>query len=104
MAIDLARRRRFCSSVSTMPFSLSLSSMPASCSSQQAAAGSAQPVIDQEHREQYEEIEDRNAEQPLGGPIALVFVTQDLDPEGEPDHRGAGRDRGHAVKQAGITQ
>src|SRR5712671_5095561 len=99
MAIDRARWRRFCSSVSTMPSSPSWS-MSSSRRSHRPAKQVAEPLIGQEHREKQEEIEYRETEELLGcRETGLAF-----HPDAERDHAGARNDRDRAIERSGKTR
>src|SRR5258705_938044 len=98
MAIDRARWRRFCSSVSTMPSSPSWS-MSSSRRSRHPAKQVAELIIDQEHRKKEEKIEYREGEELLGGSEAVLAFHANA----ERHHAGARNDRDRAIERAGKT-
>src|SRR3981081_3927299 len=99
MAIDRARWRRFCSSVSTRPSSPSWS-MSSSRQLHRPAKQVAEPVIGQEHRKKQEEVEYRETEELLGRREAGLAFHADA----ERNHAGARNDRDRAIERSGKTR
>src|SRR5258705_1370222 len=99
MAIDRARWRRFCSSVSTMPSSPSWS-MSSSRRSRHPAKQVAEPIIGHEHRKKEEKIEYRETEElPRRREAGLAFHA-----DAERDHAGARNDRDRAIERSGKAR
>src|SRR5580704_8554284 len=104
MAIERARRLRFCSSVRTMRSGLSSSMSSPELSRRRMAAEAAHHAFDQKDGEENEEIKNREAEQPLG--VLGRAEAGALAPEapGQYHHRAPGEQRGHAVDRIRVAQ
>src|SRR5262249_27046128 len=98
IAIDRARRLRFCSSLSTIPFGFSsMSPKPSHRVAYHAA-------LDQQHREEDEQIEDGESEEIVRRALGALAVTLAAHPPGERDHQHAGEERCHPVNCVGIAE
>src|ERR1700687_3118040 len=102
MALDRARRLRFCSSVSTIPVGLDFSSISSlalsrPCPGLSRSRAAEQTAVDQQDSKQDEEIKDREREPPLrrrGGAFLIALAAQ---APRECDHQGSRDQRGYAV-------
>src|SRR5271168_3077134 len=83
--IERARRARCCSSVSLMPVSGFCSLIPHSSSCREMAQQASRHPIDQEHRKQHKQVEDREGEQLFARGVALPFGAH---PQRQRDHHG----------------
>src|SRR5262249_24902998 len=103
MAIERARRRRCYSSVSVTLSGFSAMSLQAP-SHGHMDWSTGQSELDQEHRKEREQIEDRIGEQAARRPRRALALADAVHAPGECDHDGAGDDRGHAIDRAGIAK
>src|SRR5215510_6147785 len=98
IAIDRARRLRFCSSLRTIPFGFSsMSPKPSHRVAYHAA-------LDQQHREEDEQIEDGESEEIVRRALGALAVTLAAHPPGERDHQHAGEERCHPINCVGIAE
>src|ERR1700675_3754700 len=103
IAIERARRLRFCSSVRTiLPGSRSMSSppprRPITCKV------TCEACLEQQHGKNDEEIQDRERKQPpcrVIGSLAFPLLAQ---PPGERDHHRACQERRHAIDRLSIAE
>src|SRR5262245_55173960 len=94
-AIERARRLRFCASVSTILSGSSGMSSPEP--SRRPMTDERGPsALDQQHRKEREQIQDREREHPLGGPLARRALPLHVDTPRQRDHGGAADNRANA--------
>src|SRR5262245_65834279 len=92
IAIERARRLRFRFSVRTDRSAFSSISSPTMSSPERARRmtdEAAQAALDQQHREEDEQVEDGEGEQLLRGALSTRAVPLVAQPPGKPGHRAA---------------
>src|ERR1700704_2653095 len=93
MAIDRARRLRFCCSLRTILCGFSSISLPA-----------AAPTLDQQHRKEHEQIKDRESEKMVRRTVGACAFTLVAHAQSERDHEKPAHKRGHSIDRVGIAE
>src|SRR3954452_16520085 len=98
IAIDRARRLRFCRSLRTIFGGFSSMSSPAS------TAEAAEPALDQQHREEHEQIKDRKSEKMVRRAVGACTFTLVAYAPSERNHEKPDYQRGDSIDRVGIAE
>src|SRR5450631_3631485 len=105
MAIERWRRLFFCASVRTIPSGSCLSAIAlAMCSLPDRWRNGAGDNLDQQGREQREQIEDREREQLSRRAQRFAAFAAAINIDGERQHAGAESERGYAIDRVEIAE